>query len=241
MEQEKEITLFGKKIKQSDLIKLVGLVVFIVLITAIVVAIWPTLSIVFEPGGVETLIELITSQGPLGVLILLGMQLLQIIVAFIPGEVVQIAAGMMYGPLWGSVVILVGCVLSSMVVYELVHKLGAPFVRSMVGEKQLLKFREFELSGKFGVTVFILFLIPGFPKDVLIYIVPLSDMNLRTFLLLSTIGRTPGVIISTYAAAGLADGNIVTSVIIFVVAALIAIIVLLLRNRIIDAISRHSK
>lgn len=241
MEQEKEITLFGKKIKQSDLIKLVGLVVFIVLITAIVVAIWPTLSIVFEPGGVETLIELIASQGPLGVLILLGMQLLQIIVAFIPGEVVQIAAGMMYGPLWGSVVILVGCVLSSMVVYELVHKLGAPFVRSMVGEKQLLKFRQFELSGKFGVTVFILFLIPGFPKDVLTYIVPLSDMNLRTFLLLSTIGRTPGVIISTYAAAGLADGNIVTSVIIFVVAALIAIIVLLLRNRIIDAISRHSK
>lgn len=241
MEQEKEITLFGKKIKQSDLIKLVGLVVFIVLITAIVVAIWPTLSIVFEPGGVETLIELITSQGPLGVLILLGMQLLQIIVAFIPGEVVQIAAGMMYGPLWGSVVILVGCVLSSMVVYELVHKLGAPFVRSMVGEKQLLKFRQFELSGKFGVTVFILFLIPGFPKDVLTYIVPLGDMNLRTFLLLSTIGRTPGVIISTYAAAGLADGNIVTSVIIFVVAALIAIIVLLLRNRIIDAISRHSK
>ena len=241
MEQEKEITLFGKKIKQSDLIKLVGLVVFIVLITAIVVAIWPTLSIVFEPGGVETLIELITSQGPLGVLILLGMQLLQIIVAFIPGEVVQIAAGMMYGPLWGSVVILVGCVLSLMVVYELVHKLGAPFVRSMVGEKQLLKFRQFELSGKFGVTVFILFLIPGFPKDVLTYIVPLSDMNLRTFLLLSTIGRTPGVIISTYAAAGLADGNIVTSVIIFVVAALIAIIVLLLRNRIIDAISRHSK
>lgn len=241
MEQEKEITLFGKKIKQSDLIKLVGLVVFIVLITAIVVAIWPTLSIVFEPGGIETLIELITSQGPLGVLILLGMQLLQIIVAFIPGEVVQIAAGMMYGPLWGSVVILVGCVLSSMVVYELVHKLGAPFVRSMVGEKQLLKFRQFELSGKFGVTVFILFLIPGFPKDVLTYIVPLSDMNLRTFLLLSTIGRTPGVIISTYAAAGLADGNIVTSVIIFVVAALIAIIVLLLRNRIIDAISRHSK
>ena len=241
MEQEKEITLFGKKIKQSDLIKLVGLVVFIVLITAIVVAIWPTLSIVFEPGGVETLIELITSQGPLGVLILLGMQLLQIIVAFIPGEVVQIAAGMMYGPLRGSVVILVGCVLSSMVVYELVHKLGAPFVRSMVGEKQLLKFRQFELSGKFGVTVFILFLIPGFPKDVLTYIVPLSDMSLRTFLLLSTIGRTPGVIISTYAAAGLADGNIVTSVIIFVVAALIAIIVLLLRNRIIDAISRHSK
>ena len=241
MEQEKEITLFGKKIKQSDLIKLVGLVVFIVLITAIVVAIWPTLSIVFEPGGVETLIELITSQGPLGVLILLGMQLLQIIVAFIPGEVVQIAAGMMYGPLWGSVVILVGCVLSSMVVYELVHKRGAPFVRSMVGEKQLLKFRQFELSGKFGVTVFILFLIPGFPKDVLTYIVPLSDMNLRTFLLLSTIGRTPGVIISTYAAAGLADGNIVTSVIIFVVAALIAIIVLLLRNRIIDVISRHSK
>lgn len=241
MEQEKTISFFGKNIKQSDLIKLVGLVAFMAIMAAIVIAIWPTLSIVFEPGGVEALIELMTAQGALGVLMLLGMQLLQIIVAFIPGEVVQIAAGMMYGPLWGSIIILGGSVISSAIVYELVHKLGAPFVQSMVGKDHLLKFRQFELSGKFSVTVFILFLIPGFPKDVLTYIVPLSDMKLKTFLLLSTIGRTPGVIISTYAAAGLADGNIVTSVIIFAVAAVIAVIVLLLRNRIINAISKHSK
>ncbi len=241
MEQEKTVSLFGKSIKQSDVIKLVGLVAFIAIMTAIVIAIWPTLSIVFEPGGVESLIELITAQGALGVLILLGMQLLQIIVAFIPGEVVQIAAGMMYGPLWGSVIILCGCVISSAIVYELVHKLGAPFVQSMVGKDHMLKFRQFELSGKFGTTVFVLFLIPGFPKDVLTYIVPLSDMKLKTFLLISTIGRTPGVVISTFAAAGLADGNIVTSVIIFAVAAVIAVIVLLLRNRIIDAISKHGK
>lgn len=241
MKQEKEISLFGKKFKQSDVIKLGGLLVFIALITVIIAVLWPRLSVVFESGGAEALIDYIRNQGAFGVLILLGMQLLQIIVAFIPGEVVQVAAGMMYGPLWGSVIILVGCVISSALVYELVHKLGAPFVRSMVGEKNMQKFRNFETSGKFGTTVFILFLIPGFPKDVLTYIVPLSDMNLKTFLLISTIGRTPGVVVSTYAAAGLADGNIVTSVVLFAILALIAIIVLLLKNRIIDAISKHGK
>lgn len=226
------VSVFGHEIKKSDLFKLVGLVVFIALLFGIVAALWPSFSMLFEPDGLDRMIESIQSQGPVGVLILLGLQLLQIVVAFIPGEVVQVAAGMLYGPLFGTLIVLLGCVISSSLIYMLVHKLGAPFVRAMVDEKHLVKFYEFERSGKLNLIVFILFLIPGMPKDVFTYLVPLTNMRMRAFLVLSTVGRIPGVIISTYAAAGLADGDITTSLIIFGIAAVLMILGIVFRDKI---------
>ena len=110
---------------------------------------------------------------------------------------------MLYGPWVGAAVILVGCMISSAFIFVLVHKLGAPFVQSMVPTNYLEKFRRFEKTGKLNIIVFVLFLIPGLPKDVFTYLVPLTDMNMRTFLLLSNVGRIPGIIVSTYAADGL--------------------------------------
>lgn len=239
MSEEKIISVFGRKIKQSDAIKLAGLLVFFALMVGIVIALWPMLAGLFEPGGVERAVENIQDGGATGVLILLGMQLLQIIVAFIPGEVVQVAAGMIYGPIGGSIIILVGCVISSALIYQLVHRLGAPFVQAMISEKHMQQFRGFENSGKLNITVFILFLVPAFPKDALTYIVPLTHMKMSTFLLLSTIGRIPGVVVSTYAASGLVKGDIMSSVIIFAVAAAILVVALLLRKKIMKAIHGH--
>ena len=123
--------------------------------------------------------------------------------AFIPGEVVQVAAGMIYGPWVGALIIWLGCIISSSFIFVLVHKLGAPFVQAMVPEKYMGKFRDWETSDKFNVIVFILFLIPGLPKDVF-----------------------------TYAAAGLVSGNIVESVIIFAVTAAVAIVALVVYGRV---------
>lgn len=231
LEEEEAVSVFGHQMKKSDLFKAGGLVAFLIIVAVIVAALWPSLSLVFEENGVDRMIESIQSQGALGVLILLGLQFLQIVVVFIPGEVVQIAAGMLYGPLWGTILILFGCVVSSACIYQLVHRLGAPFVHAMVDKKYLEKFYEFETSGKLSVIVFVLFLIPGMPKDAFTYLVPLTDMRMRTFLVLTTIGRTPGVIISTYAAAGLAEGDITTSLIIFGIAAVLLVLGILFRNK----------
>ena len=64
----------------------------------------------------------------------------------------------------------------------------------MVPVQYLEKFRKFEKTGKLNIIVFILFLIPGLPKDVFTYLVPLTDMRMRTFLLLSNVGRIPGIV-----------------------------------------------
>ena len=220
---EEHVEVRGHDMQRGAIFKIVGLVVVIVVIALACVAIWPLISNIFEPGGVDRLIEEVQNAGPLGVLFLLAIQVLQVVVAFIPGEVVQVAAGMMYGPWIGALVIFVGCLISSAFIFVVVRKLGAPFVQSMVPTKYLEKFRAFERSGKLTPVVFALFLIPGLPKDVFTYLVPLTDMRMRTFVILANVARIPGIVLSTYAADGLLEGRLVESVIIFVIAAAIAV------------------
>lgn len=219
------------KASHADKVKFVGLIAFLVVVAVIVALVWPYIHLVFEPDGLDQLIDRVQNAGFGGVLILEAIQFLQVVVAFIPGEVVQVAAGMLYGPWWGALIILVGCIASSAVIYILVHKLGAPFVHDMVPQKYTDKFREFEQSGKFNMVIFVLFLIPGLPKDVFTYITPLSDMKLPTFLVITNLARIPGIVLSTYAADGLLEGRVFESVVMFGVLALIAVVALLVYNR----------
>ena len=233
-----KLRLAGRDIDKAAAFKFAGLIAFILLIAIIVVIAWPYIADIFTEGGVERLVDRVQQAGPAGVFILLGMQFLQIIVAFIPGEVVQIAAGLMYGPWAGALIILVGCVISSTVIYKLVHVLGAPFVQGMVSTEHLEKFRLFEKSGKLDIVVFILFLIPAMPKDVFTYIVPLTDMPYKKFIVLTTVGRIPGVLASTYAASGFASGDVVGPVVVLAILAIIAVLAIVFRERIMDALAK---
>ncbi len=232
-------TVHGRPMQMGDIFKFAGLIAFFAIMALLVFLLWPYFHELFEPGGLDRVINDVRSAGPVGFLILLGLQFLQIVVAFIPGEATQMAAGLIYGPWVGALIIFVGCVLSSAFIFVVVKRLGAPFVQKMVPTQYLEKFRKFEESGKLNITVFILFLIPGLPKDVFTYLVPLTDMPMRTFLILSNVGRIPGIVVSTYAASGLAEGRVLESVIIFAVLAAIAIVGILLRDKIMDVFAGH--
>lgn len=240
-EKAQEVTTVrGREMTRGDIFKFGGLIAFFALMVIVVILIWPYIHEAFEPGGLSRVIDDARNAGPLGFLILLAMQFMQIVVAFIPGEVVQMAAGMMYGPWLGAAVVLLGCIISSAFVFAVVHRLGAPFVRDMVPTKYLDKFNAFEESGKLSIVVFILFLIPTMPKDTFTYLVPLTNMRMRDFLVLSNVGRIPGIVISTYAANGLVDGNITQSIIIFAVVAVIAIVAIVFRDKIMN-LFHHDK
>lgn len=235
-----ETSVHGHKMTFADIFKFVGLIAFFGIMILLCALVWPYIHEIFEPGGLDRVIHDVREAGAVGFLILLAIQFLQIVVAFIPGEVVQVAAGMIYGPWVGALIVLAGCIISSAFVFLLVHKLGAPFVQAMVSEKHMRKFRSFENSGKLNVIVFVLFLIPGMPKDVFTYLVPLTHMPLRTFLLLSNVARIPGILVSTYAASGLVQGDIVQSLIIFLVAGGIAVVCILFYDKIMKAIERST-
>ena len=228
----RETTVGGHALPMADVLKFGGLIAFFAVMIIAVVLLWPLIGELFSEGGLERVTRDVREAGPAGFLILLAVQFLQIVVAFIPGEVVQVAAGMIYGPWVGALIIFIGCVISSAFIFVLVHKLGMPFVQAMVPEGALQKFRAFERTGKLNMLVFVLFLIPGLPKDVFTYLVPLTDMKLPTFVLLSNLARLPGIVLSTYAASGLATGDYAESIAIFAVTALIAVVALLVYGRV---------
>ena len=169
------------RLQKDEIIKFLILIGIGCVGVACVIALWPQIMDLFSEGGVNRLVDRVQQAGSWGVLCLLGLQLLQVIVAFIPGEVVQVAAGLMYGPALGALIIVVGAALSSAIVYIMVHKLGAPFVQKMVPEKYMNQIQKFEESNKFEVIVFILFFLPGMPKDAFTYLLPLTRMKLVPF------------------------------------------------------------
>lgn len=217
---------------KADIFKLAGLGLFFVLMAGVCVLIAPWIAEFSKPDGLQRVLEDVRNAGVGGVFILLAFQFLQIVVAFIPGEVVQIAAGMMYGPWIGALIVIAGAVISSAFIFAIVHKLGAPFVRAMIPEKWMNKLERFENSEKLDVMVFILFLIPGLPKDVFTYLVPLTNMSMRNFLVLANLGRIPGVLISTLGADRLIEGDYGQSAILFGIAAVIGIIAIWQHDRI---------
>ncbi|MCD8316283.1 MAG: VTT domain-containing protein [Eggerthellaceae bacterium] len=229
----------GHVMEAADIFKFVGLIVFIAIMALVVWLVWPYIHTLFEEDGLNIVIQDVRGAGVGGLFILFALQFIQIVVAFIPGEVIQLAAGIIYGPWIGALVIFIGCVISSAFIFLVVKKLGAPFVRSMVPIKYLSRFEHFEESGKLLPIVIVLFLIPGMPKDVFTYLVPLTKMPFGTFILATNLARIPGIIASTYAANGLLDGNIAESIVIFAIVAFIAVMAILFHNQIINWFGTH--
>lgn len=239
-ERQEEKLILGK-FKPSDLLKFGGLIAFALIMALAVVLLAPYIHMAFSPGGMDLIKEEITRAGVLGFLILLALQFLQIVLAFIPGEVVQLVAGALYGPWLGTLLIFIGCVGSSAFIYVLVHKLGAPFVQAVVPMKFEEKFRQFEHSGKLVITVFILFLIPGLPKDVFTYIVPLTDMPIKTFLLVSNVARIPGIFVSCFGAHDIIQGDYVRAAILLGLLALVAILCIWKHEQFINIVEKITK
>ena len=139
----------------------------------------------------KRLIHFVTSFGPLSVLIFIGLQILQVIVAPIPGEVNGFIGGYLYGPVLGTLYSTIGLSIGSWLAFVLARWLGLPFVEKIINPQIIQKYDHF-IEHRGTLITFILFLIPGFPKDALSYIIGLSHMKTSIFLLVCTSGRLLG-------------------------------------------------
>lgn len=191
-----------------------------------------------DSDALSTLIDNIKGKGIVGIFIFLFLQILQIIIAVIPGEVVEIGAGMLYGAVGGLAICVVGILISTCIIFITVKKLGYNFIQSFISEHTLKKFAFLHDNKKLEVIVFILFLIPGTPKDILTYFIPLTDMKLSSFLVVSTLARIPSIISSTYAGSTIYDGNLVITVIIFAVTGILGILGIIFNDKIIHSLHK---
>lgn len=154
--------------------------------------------------------EYFKQMGILGKGLLIVVMSLQVIVAFIPGEVVELLAGVLYGPLEGTLLCLLGAALGSSLIYFLSVKLGEKLFNKEGKEKTFYQTHQITIP-----LIFILFLLPGSPKDALTYFMPMTSIKLSSFLLVSSVARIPSVLSSTLTGSVWKQGNFVLSILIY--------------------------
>lgn len=203
----------------------------LLLLLAVTVLALPALKIMLSEEFQQSLSEWVSGAGIWGVMVLLGIQMLQVVVAFIPGEPVEVVAGLMYGTIGGLFICLAGILLSSAAVFYLVRRLGRSRLEKTELYPKLTQYKFLQSAEKLETMVFILYLIPGTPKDMLVYICALTTLPMRSFLTISTLARIPSVITSTMAGASFANGNYALTVAIFAVTGLAGLLGIAYHNK----------
>lgn len=144
----------------------------------------------------ERMKSFLTSLGPLSFIGFIFLQALQVIAAPIPGEVTGFLGGFLYGKGLGIFLSTIGLTLGSLVAFSLARILGRPFVERFVKKETMEKY-DYLLHHRGAFLVFLLFLIPGFPKDMLCYILGLGHLTTKEFFVISTVGRFGGTVLLT--------------------------------------------
>ncbi len=159
-------------------------------------------ALLFSTGAVkfflskEKLIDFLQSLGPLSFLGFVLLQALQVVIAPIPGEVTGLIGGYFFGTFLGVLLSTSGLILGSYIAFALSRAFGRPFVERFI-DKALMDRFDYLLHHKGLFLIFMLFLIPGFPKDYLCFILGLGHLSTLEFLAVSSIGRLFGTVILT--------------------------------------------
>lgn len=155
-------------------------------------------------------------------------QFAQVVISFLPGEVVELFLGMAYGPFVGLLIALIGVVAGTTVAYYLAKWIGLPFVRLFIKKNYFAKYAFLNDEKKVALGVFIVYLIVGLPVDMATYLAPGLKIKFWKFLLLSTVARIPKIISSTIVGHYLIEDNLWVSIIVFFGTAFLSVIAALI-------------
>ncbi len=145
----------------------------------------------------EQLVDWMRSDGPRGPLLCIAIQFAQVVIFLIPGEITQIAAGYVFGAWWGFVYSVIGIALGSAFDYSFARLVGRPVVGKIVGHARLARIDKSLRSRKGKTALFLLFLVPGTPKDAMSYGAGLTDFRFFEFVTISAMARMPALFLST--------------------------------------------
>ena len=185
--------------------------------------------------------DMIHSRGAWGVLIAFGIQVLQVIVSPIPGEVIETGMGITYGPFWGTVIILAGAAFSSWLIMLFVRKWGTKFVELFISLDKINDLRFINSEKKLNRWVLILYMLPGTPKDPLIFFFGLTKIKISTFVLLSTVARIPSVVTSTIGGHWIHKKEYFKAILLYVIIGAVSLACLLLYKKIMDKLKRRGE
>jgi uncharacterized membrane protein YdjX (TVP38/TMEM64 family) len=187
----------------------------------------------------ERVNNFVLSFGAYAPLVFIGLQILQVLVAPIPGEFTGFIGGYLFGIVRGLICSTVGLSLGSFFAFLIGRGVGMPFVRRLMGREFMGKF-EYIVERHGAFLAFILFLIPGTPKDSFCYLLGVSPMRVGTFLLISSLGRIPGTLLLTMQGNSVRSEHYRASFIFLGLILLLIVLAFIYRDRI-EKLLKHKK
>lgn len=211
---------------------LISLITVIAIASITTYLLWGRISEI--ASSPEALRDMILSYGTLSYAVGLGLQILQVFVALLPGELVELALGYSFGFIGGTLICLLGIAVATVPVFLLTKKFGMRFVGIFFDREKIENLSFIKSETKLRRLIFLLFFIPGTPKDLLTYFIGLTPLKLSEFLVITLVARIPSIVTSTASGSLLAEGDYLASAAIFLLTGAISIFGLWIYRRISD-------
>ncbi len=216
--------------KRKKIISAVSIFAFILFCAAVGWYIGrPIIEFVSEP---EKFRLWVSEKGFLGKITFILMVVFQVVIALVPGEPLEIGAGYAFGAVEGTFLCLIGTALGSVLVFFLVRKFGIKLLEVFFTFEKIKSGKFLQNTKKVKLLVFLMFFLPGTPKDLLTYFVGITDLKFKDFLLVASLARFPSIITSTIGGSLLGIKNYTFAVIVFGITLLISLFGYYLYNRI---------
>ncbi len=210
--------------KKGNLFTILSFAAMLGLTAVMLVDLLPLLKEVITNAKDETsVVEYMSTYGPKGIPILIGLQALQVILAVIPSAAIQILTGLCYGIWWGTLINMIGCALGNTLVFSAMRQLkviAAPLSEKMSrnkgwsGAEKLIQLKKPEIAAT------LLFLIPGVPNGIMPYLFAKTKITLPRYLLALVIGSIPSTFLCTLLGDRLSKGNYITAIVLAVIVVL---------------------
>ncbi|MBQ9938430.1 MAG: dipeptidase PepV [Oscillospiraceae bacterium] len=229
-------------LKIKKILKYAAAAIAIAASVYLIVRLMPWFASLAEEQARSEFLEYLDSFGIFGVFVMLGIQLLQVVVAVLPGEPIEVLFGILYGTFGGLLLCLLGLLFGYFLIYYSTKKLFAENatqkLKEKFGDKNYRALSFIRNSRNVSLIYFILYFIPGTPKDLLTYIAPFTPIKPLEFFLIATFARIPSIITSTYAGASLGDGEFKSAIIVFAITGALGILGIIFNQQILSLLKK---
>lgn len=210
--------MMTNKQKKTLFFIICGVAIALTVLVAVYVGI-PLVRFASEP---EEFRLWVSERGLVGRLAFIGMVILQIIIAILPGEPFEIAAGYAFGVWEGTGLCILASTIGSMLVFLLVRKFGVKLAELFFSKEKIQSVDFLKSSPNRKILFFVLFMLPGTPKDLLCYYAGLTGLSVPAWLFICSVGRIPSIITSTIGGEALGTKKYLMAGVVFAVTLLIS-------------------
>ena len=210
----------NSKNKKLKIVKFIMFIIVIIAMIGMTVYLFPVMKNLSTYEGQIAFKEKVNNSGVWGFLALIGLQFAQIFLVVLPGEPLEILAGMCYGAVGGIFFIFFSVALTTTVIYLLVRKFGKELIYDSFGKEKIEKLensKAFQNPKNLEFIFAICFAIVGTPKDLLTYLGALFPIKPIRFIAIATFCRFPSIISSTIVGQYFSQGNWEVSIIVYLI------------------------